>query len=305
MKYKMAQNAPNNSLDVVAPADQQPETIESGNGFFNFGCNSNLDFAEVPAQINVNDQASSNVDENLTFTATLTAAELRDAFKYKQSAPNVSGGEPDANNITLSISGGYDDFKTALFNQLKQSLTGDNGVSHATSLGDYVVNLVAWAVFGTRFAVAAIANDNELTDHVDGSQEAVADKVAKAIVTYGEGANDNLEDNGPHMFAPGDISSCPLGDVLTTMIKYHPDRFQVNDVSDFVSVPFEAGDVISFTVTFENLKVVENVGENAPYLKAVKDLPYNGEIDDEGYLNGGVHDHAEHKWVVGVKITLE
>lgn len=297
MAYSTNQNAPGSSLG----AGSQPATIASGNGYFNFNCGSELDFAGVEAQIVVNDQASADVDENLTFNATLTADEIAGAFKYKQKGANTVDGAADANEITLDLSAGYAAFKTALWNQLKENANGDNGVATCQSLGDYVVGLVAWSTFGNYKAVAPIVNDQELTTHVDGAQATVADKVALAMVTHASGS---LE-GGSHSFLKGDISNCPLGDVLTTMIKYHPDRFQINDVSDYQAVPFRTGDIIEFTVTLENLKVVENVDTSVAYLKAAKTLPYGAEIDTDGYLNGGVHPSPDHKWVVGVKITLQ
>lgn len=298
----MAQTPPNASPDNGAGPFG---TGASENGFFNFNVNAGVDFSGTEAQIVVNDQASTNVDENLTFSAYLTAASMRDAFRYKQTNPNATGGVAAANEITLSLSGGYEQFKTDLWDQLKVSATGDNGVARAESLGDYVVSLVAWAVFGSYQAVAPIVNDQELTQTVDGAQATVADKIALAMVTHSSG---NLE-SSHHSFLKGDLSACPLGDVLSTMIKYHPDRFQVNDVSGYQPVPFAAGDIISFTTTLENLKVVENVDTTVAYLKAEKTLPYDASINSDGYLIGGVmKDEASpnnRKWVVGVKITLQ
>lgn len=296
----MAQNAPGASAGAVAQLD----TGASSNGYFNFNVNAAVDFTGTEAQIVVNDQAATNVDENLTFSASLTAASIASAFKYKQTNPNATGGVADANEITLDLSGGYAAFKTDLWNQLLANATGDNGVARADSLGDYVVGLVAWAVFGNYRAVAPIVNDQELTQTVDSAQATVADKIALAMGTHATGTLESAS----HSFLKGDISGCPLGDVLTTMIKYHPDRFQVNDVSGYQEVPFRSGDIIEFTVTLENLKVVENVDTTVAYLKASKSLPYNSEINAAGYLIGGVN-AAEaapnnQKWVVGCKITL-
>jgi hypothetical protein len=297
----MAQTAPNSSEGGAGPFG----TGASANGFFNFNVNAGVDFTGTEAQIVVNDQATTNVDENLTFSAYLTAASMCDAFRYKQTNPNAAGGVAEANEITLSLSGGYDQFKTDLWEQLKVHATGDNGVARAESLGDYVVSLVAWAVFGSYKAVAPIVNDQELTQTVDGDQAQVADKIALAMITHNSG---DLT-SGDHSLLKGDLSSCPLGDVLSTMIKYHPNRFQVNDVSDYKPVPFVAGDIISFTTTLENLKVVENVDTSVAYLKAAKNLPYDASINSDGYLIGGVMKDeaspANRKWVVGVKITLQ
>jgi|GEM_PF-3761082 len=308
----MSQNAPQASVsisgeDVASSTGVLLQSIASTNGYFNFNTGTDVDFSSTPAEIVVNDQASSNVDENLTFNPTLLASDLSGAFLYKQTDPNASGGVLNADEITLKIdAAGYSAFKSALWTQLKESATGDNGVAIASSLGDYVVGLIAWSVFGNYRAVAPIVNDQELTDHVDGLQATVADKVAKALVTFTSG---DLEANNETSFNKNDVSGCPMGDVLTTMIKYHPDRFTDNDVSDFKGIPFRAGDVIEFTVTLTNLKVVESNNTSSAYLKAEKSLPYDAKINTDGYLIGGVNKAEtspdDRKWVVGCKMTLQ
>lgn len=299
MSYSTSQTDAS-SVDLSAAV--QPRDISSGNGYFNFGTGYTLDFSGTDVQIVVNDQASQNVDENLTFTSSLTASSISNAYLYKQKLANTTGGELSANEITLDISAdGYQTFVQDLWSQLLVTATGDNGVARAESLGDYVVGLSAWAVFGNYRAVAPIVNDQELTSFVDASSVTVAGPVAKQLVSVG--AN-NIVDNGPMSFQKGDISSCPMGDVLTTMIKYHPDRFKKNDVSDYQPVPFMTGDVIEFTVTFENLKVVESVNPTEVYLKNRRELPYDSAIETTGYLCGGVHGAGSNKWVVGVKLSL-
>lgn len=273
---------------------------DSQNGYFNLHVNAAVDFTGTAAEIEVSDQAGVNVDENLVFTATSSAAKWQAALLFKQTAANTDGGNVDADKIDLAIdTAAYADLVNDLFTQVKESAVGDLGVASCSSLGDYVVGLVAWAVFGNYKAVAPIVNDSDLTAAVDGSSATVAQAILDALITSGTGASLT---SAATTFNKTDLNDLPLGNVLASMIKYHPDRFQ-SEHDDLSGIPFMKDDYIEFTVTFENLKVVESVAPNDAYLKAEKNLPYDSKIDTDGYLIGGA-DAPSKKWTVGIKFRL-
>jgi len=243
----------------------------------------------------------------------MSAALWSAAFTYQQPAENASGGVSLADEIALGVSAsGYAALQTALFNQLNTSATGDL-IARCSSLGDYVVGLVAKAVYGNYRAVAPIVNDAELTSYVDNSQNAVANPILYAILN---GGSTTLVPNGADTsenFTSADLLTVPLGNVLATMIKNFQNRFiNASNLDQPVNIPFQSGDAIEFTVTFNNLRAVQSSSPSDGYQLTnganTNFDGYNSTLDINGYINGNTGLTAsppvQKQWVLGVTINL-
>lgn len=296
----------------------------SSNAFWNFNVNATVDYSSLPAQIETSTNPNQYVDEGLNFAMDLSAGLLRSVFKYKQTNPNVSGGIADADQITLAydstLSG---DFVNALQACLTSSATGDNLVPLSESLGDYVVGLVAAAVFGSYRAVGPIVNDQELTQYIDGDNTQVAWPIMNALV-QDSSSNTPIDTlaNGGTALNKAELLDVPLGNVLASIIKNHEERFfdvsmtdpssgnlyggDYNDVSGFMGIPFRAGDYVSFTVTLANVNAVDSSDPSTKYVVSRSNIDaYGSSINANGVIQGNSHQNStDGTWVVGVTITL-